>query len=184
MTSTGGAAVDGAAAPDRPARVVIGPALLLVGVLGTVAVVQRAGQRVPVLVMAREVPAGQVVGDQDVRVAELVSPLAGHPGRRRPRPRGGTGGERAAGRRTGPAPNRHGRRQAGAAGAVAMSVAAAPEHAAAGLPRAGIGWRWWPAATPTSPMSAPGSSCRRCRSSVMAPPPDGGERVGCWSVWR
>jgi flagella basal body P-ring formation protein FlgA len=38
---------------------------------GTVAVVQRAGQRVPVLVMAREVPAGQVLGDQDVRVAEL-----------------------------------------------------------------------------------------------------------------
>ena len=52
-------------------RVVIGLALLLAGVLGTVAVVQRAGQRVPVLVMAREVPAGQVVGDQDVRVAEL-----------------------------------------------------------------------------------------------------------------
>jgi flagella basal body P-ring formation protein FlgA len=38
---------------------------------GTEAVVQRAGQRVPVLVVAREVPAGQVVGDQDVRVAEL-----------------------------------------------------------------------------------------------------------------
>jgi hypothetical protein len=52
-------------------RVVIGLALLLAGVLGTVAVVQRAGQRVPVLVVAREVPAGQVVGDQDVRVAEL-----------------------------------------------------------------------------------------------------------------
>jgi Flp pilus assembly protein CpaB len=53
-------------------RVVIGLALLLAGVLGTVAVVQRAGQRVPVLVVAREVPAGQVVGDQDVRVAELA----------------------------------------------------------------------------------------------------------------
>jgi hypothetical protein len=52
-------------------RVVIGLALLLAGVLGTVAVVQRAGQRVPVLVVAREVPAGQVVGDQDVWVAEL-----------------------------------------------------------------------------------------------------------------
>jgi hypothetical protein len=52
-------------------RVVIGLALLLAGVLGTVAVVQRAGQRVPVLVMARDVAAGQVVGDQDVRAAEL-----------------------------------------------------------------------------------------------------------------
>src|SRR5829696_1989606 len=52
-------------------RVVIGLALLLAGVLGTVAVVQRAGQRVPVLVMAREVPAGEVLGDQDVRVAEV-----------------------------------------------------------------------------------------------------------------
>jgi SAF domain-containing protein len=52
-------------------RVVIGLALLLAGVVGTVAVVQRAGQRVPVLVVAREVPAGQVLGDQDVRVAEL-----------------------------------------------------------------------------------------------------------------
>ena len=58
-------------------RVVIGLALLLAGVLGTVAVVQRAGQRVPVLVMAREVPAGQVVGDQDVRSS--VSPLAWPP---------------------------------------------------------------------------------------------------------
>src|SRR4029453_9639233 len=49
----------------------IGLALLLAGVLGTGAGVQRPGERVPVLVVAREVPAGKVVGDQDVRVAEL-----------------------------------------------------------------------------------------------------------------
>ena len=46
-------------------RVLIGLALLLAGVLGTVAIVQRAGQRVAVLVMARDVPVGQVIGDQD-----------------------------------------------------------------------------------------------------------------------
>ena len=37
-------------------RVVIGLALLLAGVLGTVAVVERAGQRVPVLVVAIGIP--------------------------------------------------------------------------------------------------------------------------------
>jgi hypothetical protein len=52
-------------------RVLIGLALLLAGVLGTLNIVQRAGQRTPVLVMARSVQAGQVIGDQDVRVAEL-----------------------------------------------------------------------------------------------------------------
>jgi hypothetical protein len=51
-------------------RVVLGLALLVAGILGTVAVVQRAGQRVPVLVVAREVPAGQVL------------PLLGQPGDR------------------------------------------------------------------------------------------------------
>jgi hypothetical protein len=52
-------------------RVVIGLALLLVGVAGTLGIVQQAGARTPVLVMARDVPAGRVIGEQDVRVAEL-----------------------------------------------------------------------------------------------------------------
>jgi Flp pilus assembly protein CpaB len=52
-------------------RVVIGLAVLLVGVAGTLGVVQQAGERTAVLVMARDVPAGQVIGEQDVRAAEL-----------------------------------------------------------------------------------------------------------------
>src|SRR6266704_1406517 len=52
-------------------RVLLGLALLLAGVLGTLAIVQQAGQRSPVLVMARSVQAGQVIGAGDVRVAEL-----------------------------------------------------------------------------------------------------------------
>jgi Flp pilus assembly protein CpaB len=52
-------------------RVVIGLALLLVGVAGTLGVVQQAGKRTPVLVMVRDVPAGRVIGNQDVRAAEL-----------------------------------------------------------------------------------------------------------------
>jgi len=55
----GAAAVDGAAAP-------VG-----LHVVGHGSGGPAGGQRVPVLVMAREVPAGQVLGDQDVRVAEL-----------------------------------------------------------------------------------------------------------------
>jgi hypothetical protein len=55
-------------------RVVIGLALLLAGVLGTVAVVQRAGQRVPVLVVAREVPA---VLAEVAQVSRRVGLLAG-----------------------------------------------------------------------------------------------------------
>jgi Flp pilus assembly protein CpaB len=52
-------------------RVVVGLAVLLVGVAGTLGVVQRAGARSPVLVVARDVPAGQVIGEWDVRAAEL-----------------------------------------------------------------------------------------------------------------
>jgi Flp pilus assembly protein CpaB len=40
-------------------------------VLGTLAIVQQAGQRTPVLVIARSVQAGQVISAADVRVAEL-----------------------------------------------------------------------------------------------------------------
>jgi Flp pilus assembly protein CpaB len=53
-------------------RVLLGLALLLAGVLGTVGLVQRSAERTPVLVMARPVAAGRVIGEQDVRVAELV----------------------------------------------------------------------------------------------------------------
>lgn len=92
-------------------RVVIGLALLLAGVLGTVAMVERAGQRMPVLVMARDVRSGQLVGDQDVRVAELgVAPRGRHPWGGRSCPGSGAGGERAAGRRAGPEPGRGSRR--------------------------------------------------------------------------
>jgi Flp pilus assembly protein CpaB len=119
-------------------RVLIGLALLLVGVLGTLGIVQQAGQRSPVLVMARAVQAGQVIDTGDVRVAELgVAPGVATLGV----------GERArvvgrvaavpleSGQVLSPAVVADG--PALAAGQVAMSMALAPEHAAAGLLRAG-----------------------------------------------
>jgi len=119
-------------------RVLIGLALLLAGVLGTLAIVQQAGQRTPVLVMARSVQAGQVISAADVRVAELgtapgVATLgAGDRAR--------VVGRRAAvpleaGQVLGPAVVADG--PALGAGQVAMSLALAPEHAAAGQLRAG-----------------------------------------------
>ena len=120
-------------------RVVIGLALLLAGVLGTVAVVERAGQRVPVLVVAREVPAGQVVGDQDVRVAELgLAPGVATLG---VGDRGRVVGRvasvpLAAGQVLPPAAMVDGGPALGA-GRVAMSVAVAPEQVASVDP----GWR-------------------------------------------
>jgi Flp pilus assembly protein CpaB len=119
-------------------RVVIGLALLLAGVLGTVAIVQRAGQRVAVLVMARDVPAGQAVGDQDVRVAELgltpgVATLGvGDRGRVVGRV---ASSPLAAGQVLSPAVVTDGPTLR--PGQVAMSLAVAPEHAAAGLLQAG-----------------------------------------------
>jgi Flp pilus assembly protein CpaB len=119
-------------------RVVIGLALLLAGVLGTVGVVQAAGERTPVLVMARDVPAGQVIGELDVRVAELgLAPGVAALG---VQDRGRVVGRvasapLAAGQVLGPTvvaepiPIE--------AGQVLMSVAVAPEHAAAGTLRAG-----------------------------------------------
>jgi Flp pilus assembly protein CpaB len=119
-------------------RVVIGLALLLAGVVGTVGVVQAAGERTPVLVMARDVPAGQLIGELDVRVAELG--LA---------PGVATLGVRERGRvvgRVASAPLAAGQVLDPAtvadpspieAGQVLMSVAVAPEHAAAGTLRAG-----------------------------------------------
>ncbi len=119
-------------------RVLIGLALLLVGVLGTLAIVRQAGQRTPVLVMARTVQAGQVIGAQDVRVAELgiASGVATLGAGDRAR----VVGRRAAvpleaGQVLGPAVVADG--PALGSGQVAMSVALAPEHAAAGLLRAG-----------------------------------------------
>jgi Flp pilus assembly protein CpaB len=119
-------------------RVVIGLALLLAGVVGTVGAVQRAGQRTPVLVMARDVPAGQVISAQDLRVTELgLAPGVAALG---VEDRGRVAGQvasvpLAAGQVLGPtavaeAPPL-------AAGQVLMSVAMAPEHAAAGTLRAG-----------------------------------------------
>jgi Flp pilus assembly protein CpaB len=119
-------------------RVVIGLALLLAGVVGTVGVVQAAGERVPVLVMARDVPAGQVIGELDVRVAELG--LAPGIATLRVQDRGRVVGRvarspLAAGQVldptvvADPSPIE--------AGQVLMSVAVAPEHAAAGTLRAG-----------------------------------------------
>jgi len=119
-------------------RVLIGLALLLAGVLGTLAIVQQAGQRTPVLVMARSVQAGEVIRAEDVRVAELgVAPgvaILGAGERAR------VVGRRAAvpleeGQVLGPAVVADG--PALAAGQVAMSLALAPEHAAAGQLRAG-----------------------------------------------
>jgi Flp pilus assembly protein CpaB len=119
-------------------RVVIGLALLLAGVVGTVGVVQRAGQRTPVLVMARDVPAGQVIGVQDVRVAELgLAPGVAALGLRdRERVVGQVASAPlVVGQVLGPTAI------AGAppleAGQVLMSVAVAPEHATAGTLRAG-----------------------------------------------
>ena len=130
-------------------RVVIGLALLLAGVLGTVAVVQRASQRVPVLVVAREVPAGQVLGDQDVRVAELG--LA---------PGVATLGVGDRGR---------------VVGRVAMSVAVAPEHAAAGLLQAGDRVAVVASGTPDQPDVRAGVVLSSVPVlSVQVPPTHGG----------
>jgi Flp pilus assembly protein CpaB len=122
----------------RDLRVVIGLALLLAGVLGTVGVVQRAGQRIPVLVMARDVPAGQLIGELDVRVTELG--LAPGVATLRVQDRRRVVGRvasapLAAGQVLSPAAVAEAPPLA--AGQVLMSVAVAPEHAAAGTLRAG-----------------------------------------------
>jgi Flp pilus assembly protein CpaB len=119
-------------------RVLIGLALLLAGMLGTLAIVRQAGQRTPVLVMAHSVQAGQVIGAGDVRVAELgVAPGVATLGVGE---RARLVGRRAAvplekGQVLGPAVMTDG--PALAPGQVAMSLALAPEHAVAGQLRAG-----------------------------------------------
>jgi Flp pilus assembly protein CpaB len=157
-------------------RVVIGLALLLAGVLGTVAIVQRAGQRVAVLVMARDVPVGQVISDQDVRLAELglapgivtlgvgdrervVGQVASSP--------------LAAGQVLTPAVVTDG--PALGPGQVAMSLAVAPEHAAAGLLRAGDRVAVVASGTPDQPDVRAGVVLPSVPVlSVLTPPTDGG----------
>jgi Flp pilus assembly protein CpaB len=157
-------------------RVVLGLALLLAGVLGTVTVVQQAGQRVPVLVVAREVPAGQVVGDQDVRVAELgLAPGVATLG---VSDRGRVVGRVASvplapGQVLTPAMVDGG--PALGPGRVAMSVAVAPEHAAAGLLRAGDRVAVVASGTRDQPEVRAGVALTSVPVlSVLTPPPDGG----------
>jgi len=114
-------------------RVVVGLAVLLVGVAGTLGVVQRAGERTAVLVVARDVPAGQVIGEGDVRAAELgLAPGVATLGVGE---RGRVVGQvatvpLAAGQIL--SPSFVADRLPLAAGQALMSVAVAPEHAAAG----------------------------------------------------
>jgi hypothetical protein len=150
-------------------RVVIGLALLLAGVVGTVGVVQRAGQRTPVLVIARDVPAGQRISELDVRVAELgLAPGVAALG---VQDRGRVVGRvarspLAAGQVLGPTavadtPPLE-------AGQVLMSVAVAPEHAAAGTLRGSGGGGGQqstrPARDPRSGVAVAGACPLRCCS--------------------
>ena len=157
-------------------RVVLGLALLLAGVLGTVGVIQRAGQRVPVLVVAREVPAGQVVGDQDVRVAELgLAPGVATLG---VGDRGRVVGQvarvpLAAGQVLTPTMIDGG--PVLEPGRVAMSVAVTPEHAAAGLVQAGARVAVVASGTPEQPDVRSGVVLSSVPVlSVQVPPPDAG----------
>ena len=155
-------------------RVLLGLALLLAGVLGTLAIVQQAGQRSPVLVMARSVQAGQVIGAADVRVAELgtapgVATLgAGERAR--------VVGRRAAvpleaGQVLGPAVVADG--PALGAGQVAMSLALAPEHAAAGQLRAGDQVAVVASGKPDDPGAGVGSGVLLSPVRVLSMLPDG-----------
>lgn len=119
-------------------RVLLGLVLLLAGVLGTVGIVQRVGQRTPVLVMARDVPAGRVIGERDVRVAELglAAGVATLTAADRARVVGRVASAPlAAGQVLNPSAVAD--RLALAAGQAVMSLAVAPEHAAAGMLGAG-----------------------------------------------
>ena len=119
-------------------RVVVGLAVLLVGVAGTLGVVAQAGKRTPVLVMAREVPAGQVIGEGDVRAAELgLAPGVATLGiGERTRVVGRVASvPLAAGQILNPSSVAESPPLA--PGQAVMSLAVAPEHAAAGLLRGG-----------------------------------------------
>ena len=54
----------------------VGVVLVVVGALGAAALRSKAGERIPVLVVARPVTAGSVITDADLREAEL-SPVSG-----------------------------------------------------------------------------------------------------------
>ncbi len=157
-------------------RVVIGLALLLAGVVGTVGVVQRAGQRTPVLVMARDVPAGMVIAERDVRVAELgLAPGVAALG---VRDRGRVIGQvastsLAAGQVLGPTAVAEASPLA--AGQVLMSVAVAAEHAAAGTLRAGDQVAMVASSAPDQPSTrAEVLLSPVAVLSVVAPDPDAG----------
>ena len=161
-------------------RVVLGLALLLAGVVGTVGVVQRAGQRTPILVVARDVPAGRVIGAQDVRVAELgLAPGVAALG---VRDRGRVVGQVAgvplsAGQVLGP--TAVAKSPPLEAGQVLMSLAVAPEHAAAGTLRAGDQVAVVASSPPDQPTSARAEVLLSpvLVVSVVAPDPDaGGDR--------
>ncbi len=173
MTST---VVPQAAARARRVdfRVLIGLALLLAGVLGTLAIVQQSGQRTPVLVMARSVQAGQVIGGGDVRVAELgVAPGVATVGIGE---RARVVGRRAAvpleaGQVLGPVVVADGPTLA--AGQVAMSLALAPEHAAAGQLRAGDQVAVVASGKPDDPGAGVGSGVLLSPVRVLSMLPDG-----------
>src|SRR5205807_9008474 len=70
-------AAPAAAAPSRARRLLspiplVGVALVLVALIGFLAVYSATTNRTPVLVTARDLPAGAVLGASDVRVAELA----------------------------------------------------------------------------------------------------------------
>jgi len=155
-------------------RVLIGLALLMAGILGTLAIVQQSGQRTPVLVMARSVQAGQVIGGGDVRVAELgVAPGVATVGIGE---RARVVGRRAAvpleaGQVLGPAVVADGPTLA--AGQVAMSLALAPEHAAAGQLRAGDQVAVVASGKPDDPGAGVGSGVLLSPVRVLSMLPDG-----------
>jgi len=155
-------------------RVLIGLALLMAGILGTLAIVQQSGQRTPVLVMARSVQAGQVIGGGDVRVAELgVAPGVATVGIGE---RARVVGRRAAvpleaGQVLGPVVVADGPTLA--AGQVAMSLALAPEHAAAGQLRAGDQVAVVASGKPDDPGAGVGSGVLLSPVRVLSMLPDG-----------
>ncbi|WP_244967415.1 SAF domain-containing protein [Streptomyces cacaoi] len=73
--------ISDAVAPKRRSRMrmLVGALVLVAGAGGTALLVQGAGDRSDVLLLARDVPAGQVVSAQDVRVAAVSSDPALHP---------------------------------------------------------------------------------------------------------
>jgi Flp pilus assembly protein CpaB len=158
-------------------RVLFGLALLLAGVLGTLAIIQQAGQRTPVLVMARSVQAGQVIGADDVRVAELgIAPGVATLGVAE---RARVVGRRAAvpleqGQVLGPAVVADG--PALGAGMVAMSLALAPEHAAAGQLRAGDRVAVVASGKSDQPAAARSQGCVVAGAGALGAPPRRAER--------